>query len=53
MNDYSDCIEYLHELGLPLEICKKVCKRYEEKQDMVGLVDYILLYEAMVDSCVD
>ena len=53
MKNYSDCIEYLHELGLPIDICKKVCERYEERQDMEGLVDYILTYEMMIESCVE
>lgn len=53
MNKYSDCIEYLHEIGLPLEACEKICQKYEANQDMEGLVDYMLLCEAMVDSCVD
>lgn len=53
MNKYSDCIEYLHDLGIPLEICEKICQKYEEKQDMEGLMDYMLLCEMLVDSCVD
>lgn len=53
MKDYAECIEYLHDLGLPLEVCKKVCQKYENRQDMEGLVDYILTYEMMVDSCVE
>lgn len=53
MEEYKDCIEYLHSLGFSLETCKKICKKYESKQDMEGLVDYVLLCEAMVDSCVD
>lgn len=53
MKDYSECIEYLHDLGLPIEMCEKICKKYESKQDMEGLVDYMLLCETMVDSCVD
>ena len=52
MNEYSECVEYLHALGMPLDLCEKVRKRYEDRQDMEGLLDYILLYEMMVDSCV-
>lgn len=53
MNDYSDGIEYLHSLGLPLELCERICGKFEANQDMEGLVDYMLLCETMVDSCVD
>ena len=53
MRDYKDCIEYLHSLGISLEVCRKICKKYEAKQDMEGLLDYVLLCEAMVESCVD
>lgn len=53
MKEYSECIEYLHDLGFPLEVCESICKRYEAKGDMEGLVDYMLMCETMVDSCVD
>lgn len=53
MDKYSECVEYLHSLGLPLKCCKKVCEKYRQKQDMEGLLNYILIYETMVESCVD
>lgn len=53
MNKYSDCIEYLKDLGIPAEVCEKICQKYESNHDMEGLVDYMLLCEAMVDSCVE
>lgn len=53
MNSYAECIEYLHDLGFPLDACERICRKYEAKQDLEGLVDCILLCEAMVDSCVD
>ena len=53
MKDYKDCIEYLHSLGFSMEVCKKICSKYERERDMEGLVDYVLLCEAMVDSCVE
>ena len=53
MKDYAECVEYLHELGLPLDKCEKIRMRYEERQDMEGLVDFILTYETMIDSCIE
>lgn len=53
MANYEDCAEYLHALGLPMEISKRICKKYESTQDMAGLIDYIFLCETMEDSCVD
>lgn len=53
MNDYAECFEYLLALGFPRSFCEKVCKRYENRKDIEGLIDYILICEEMVDSCVD
>ena len=53
MNNYSDCINYLKDLGLPEETCEKICEKYEKEEDLEGLIDYMLLCEMLVDSCVD
>lgn len=53
MKDYASCIEYLHSLGLPVEICERICNRFKSKDDMEGLVDLMLLYDALVDNDVD
>ena len=53
MNNYTDGVEYLHALGFPVELSKKICEKFERDQDMEGLVNYIFLCETLVDSCVD
>lgn len=53
MKDYSECVAYLVSLGLSKKVSEKICNYYKKKDDMKGLVDYILLCEVMVDSCVD
>lgn len=53
MKEYSDCIEYLHSLGMPIKICRKICKSYENKKDFAGLLEYVLLFETMLESCVE
>ena len=53
MDSYTQCVEYLHALGLPMEACEKVCKKYEAKGDMKGLVDYMLLCETIAETYVD
>ena len=53
MDKYAECIEYLHSLGLPMNCCKKICEKFKKKQDLEGLLNYVLIWEALVDSCVD
>jgi hypothetical protein len=53
MTRYGECVEYLHGLGFPIEWCEAVCKKYEDEQDMGGLVDYMLLCESVVECYVD
>lgn len=53
MKDYSECIEYLVSLGFSKKVSEKICKHYEKNKDIEGLIDYIMLCEVMVDSCVD
>lgn len=53
MKEFSECVEYLLSLGLPLEKCEAVRRKYESENDMEGLIDYMLACENMVDSYVD
>ncbi len=53
MPKYSECKEYLCDLGLSPEMSELICHKYETADDKEGLIDYMLLCEAMVDSCVD
>ena len=53
MKDYAECVAYLFDLGFPIDFCERVCQKYENKNDLKGLVDYILVCEAMVDSCIE
>ncbi len=44
---YADLILYLESFGLPREVCKDACERYEVNSDMEGCIDYVL----RVDDC--
>lgn len=48
MNKYSFCIDYLHSLGLPMKICKKIFKKYAENEDAIGLLNYTLLADELL-----
>lgn len=52
-NKYAECAKYLRELGMPKSVCERAQKKYEKNQDIEGLMNYVLLCEAMVESCVD
>lgn len=53
MNKYAEYFEYLVALGIPKDVCKRICEKYCNAGDIEGLLDCVLLCEAIADECVD